>query len=77
MVLVLILDLKTDNDEGFFISFGTSFHISGPRLVICQFQNILYVYFYSLDVFNFYFPENLKNKNLSNYFILYFIDFCS
>ena len=34
MVLVLILDLKTDNDEGFFISFGTSFHISGPKLVI-------------------------------------------
>ena len=34
MVLVLILDLKTDNDEEIFISSGTSFHILGPKLVI-------------------------------------------
>ena len=30
----LILDLKTNNDEAFFILSGTSFHILGPKLVI-------------------------------------------
>ena len=34
VVHVLILDLKTNNDEALFISSGTSFHILGPRLVI-------------------------------------------
>ena len=34
MVHVLILDLNTNNDEAFFISSGTSFHILGPKLVI-------------------------------------------
>ena len=34
MVHVLILDLKTNNDEAFFISSGTIFHILGPKLVI-------------------------------------------
>ena len=34
MVHVLILDLKTNNDEAFFISSGTSFRILGPKLVI-------------------------------------------
>ena len=42
--------LKTDNDEAFFISPVTSFRNLGPKLVIGQFQNALYVYFYSLDV---------------------------
>ena len=34
MVHVLILDLKTNNGEAFFISSGLSFHILGPKLVI-------------------------------------------
>ena len=34
MIHVLILDLKTNNDEALFISSGASFHILGPRLVI-------------------------------------------
>ena len=34
MVHVFILDLKTNNDEAFFILSGTSFHNLGPELVI-------------------------------------------
>ena len=34
VIHVLILNLKTNNDEAFFISSGASFHILGPKLVI-------------------------------------------
>ena len=51
MVHVLILDLKTNNDEAFFISSGTSFHILGlgPKLVIVSVQKCaVYMYIFSV-----------------------------
>ena len=39
VVHVLILDLKTNNGEAFFISSGTSLHILGPKLVRVSAQN--------------------------------------
>ena len=84
MVHVLILDLKTDNGEEFFISSGASFHNLGPKLVIvsvtkmhCMHISIRYMCTNpKIVIFNF-----LKNKNFFHYFgreaNFYFTDFCS
>ena len=52
MVHVLILGLKTEHGEAFFILSGTSLRNLGTKLVIVSVPNAQYAHFSSLDMYH-------------------------